>query len=147
MHRGLGRTFGRDINAILGYIELNNKSVRDKAREYRDTYKMGRYEAIEEVLADMAGEGKASDLRGWDRLLAFLHDEEAAAEPDHRNDEADQADADARADGGEAVTQDRNVSTKHQCSSFVLVPSGTAPLEVGRVGYDGQCSSASELAI
>jgi hypothetical protein len=33
---------------------------------------MGRYEAIEEVLADMAGEGKASDLRGWDRLLAFL---------------------------------------------------------------------------
>ena len=71
-HRGLGRTFGRDINAILGYIELNNKSVRDKAREYRDTYKMGRYEAIEEVLADMAGEGKASDLRGWDRLLAFL---------------------------------------------------------------------------
>jgi hypothetical protein len=73
-HRGIGRTFGADVKPILNYIELNNKTVHDKAKAYAEQHKVSRLEAIEEVLADMAGEGKAGDVKGWDRLVKFLKD-------------------------------------------------------------------------
>jgi hypothetical protein len=71
-HRGLLRTFGDEVKPILNYLELNNKTLRDKARDYAKEHSISRLEAIEEVLADMAGEGNATSLKGWDRLLAFL---------------------------------------------------------------------------
>jgi hypothetical protein len=72
-HRGIARTFP-DAKPILNYLELNNKGLRDKARAYAQEHNIGRLEAIEEVLADMAGEGKAADLKGWDKFIAFLKD-------------------------------------------------------------------------
>lgn len=70
-HRGIARTFP-DAKPILNYLELNNKTLRDKARAFAQEHNIGRLEAIEEVLADMAGEGKAADLKGWDQFIAFL---------------------------------------------------------------------------
>jgi hypothetical protein len=73
-HRGLARSFGEEINPILEFIEEHNDSVREKAAQYREQHGMDRHEAIEEVLADMSGEGIAADLTGWDKLLQFLTD-------------------------------------------------------------------------
>lgn len=75
LHRGLTRTYGEKVRSLLNYLELNNKGLRDKARAYREQFDgMGRLESIEEVLADMAGKGNAADLKGWDRVVAFIRD-------------------------------------------------------------------------
>jgi hypothetical protein len=73
-HRGLARTFP-EAKPILDYIYANNKDVRDRAHKFQAEHKISRIEAVEEVLADMAGEGKAgTDIKGFDRLIAFLKD-------------------------------------------------------------------------
>jgi hypothetical protein len=71
-HRGLRKTFGPDVQPLLNAIFMGNQNVRQQVARYMADMKIGRSEAIEEVLADMAGEGKARDLKGWDKLVAFL---------------------------------------------------------------------------
>jgi hypothetical protein len=74
-HRGLARSFGDEVKPILSYIEANNATVRTKVVEYQLRHpEMTRLEAIEEVLADLSGQGVAMDLKGWDRLVQFLRD-------------------------------------------------------------------------
>lgn len=71
-HRGLRKTFGSEVEPILTLIHDGNERVRLAAARYQERYKIGRSEAIEEVLADMAGNGVAGDLKGWEKLLDFL---------------------------------------------------------------------------
>ncbi len=71
-HRGFARTFGEEAKSILHYIDRNNKTVQDRATEYIAAHRIGRTEAIEEVLADLSGAGTAVNLKGWGRLVQFL---------------------------------------------------------------------------
>jgi hypothetical protein len=71
-HRGLRATLGPEVDAVLDQIYLTNPSVRRGAEERMESMKMSRREATEETLADMAGDGVAGDLRGWDRLVALI---------------------------------------------------------------------------
>jgi hypothetical protein len=73
-HRGLARTFGADVKAVIDQIYLSNKTVRDKADAFAKKHKIDRTEATEEVLADLAGTGVAVELKGWDRLVKLLKD-------------------------------------------------------------------------
>ena len=58
---------------------MGNANVRQKTAEYQAKYKIGRDEAIEEVLADMAERGVARALTGWEKLVAFIQQRVAAA--------------------------------------------------------------------
>lgn len=71
-HRGLARTLGPDAKRVLKGMYLTNGRLRELADQQRATHKIGLYEAIEEALADLAGHGKARDLRGWDKLLKMI---------------------------------------------------------------------------
>lgn len=67
-HRGLRKTFGADLNPILRQIYATNKSARDAADQMMAAEKMSKEEAVEEVLADMAYEGKALSDK-WNTYL------------------------------------------------------------------------------
>lgn len=73
-HRGLRKTFGPKVEPVLNMIHNGNARVQRQTVAYMQKFKIGRMEAIEEVLADMAGQGETGDLNGWDKLLAFLRD-------------------------------------------------------------------------
>lgn len=73
-HRGLRKTFGAEVEPVLNMIHNGNARVQRQTVAYMQKFKIGRMEAIEEVLADMAGQGETGDLKGWDKLLAFLRD-------------------------------------------------------------------------
>lgn len=72
-HRGLRKSFPA-VEPILTMIHDGNERVQRQTAAYMETHKVDRLEAIEEVLADMAGQGQAGNLKGWDKLLAFLRD-------------------------------------------------------------------------
>ena len=81
-HRGLGKTFGRDAKRLMGQMYQTNRRLRERAdkvmadlnKEARENggRLIDRDEAIEEALADMAGEGRAQKLRGWTKLSALI---------------------------------------------------------------------------
>lgn len=70
-HRGLRKVIPR-LGPVLDQIYLTNRNVRQAADRYAKEHSVGRLEAVEEVLADMAGEGTAADLKGWDRLVSTI---------------------------------------------------------------------------
>lgn len=72
-HRGLRRMFGREVGPVLEYIHDANLTVRASTAEYMLKYGMEREEAIEEVLADMAGRAQAKQLTGWGRLVSLFN--------------------------------------------------------------------------
>jgi hypothetical protein len=71
-HRGLRKTFGPEVQPILNVIYTGNERVRRAVKSFMDAHGVDRNEAIEEVLADMAGRADVRDLTGWDKLVAFL---------------------------------------------------------------------------
>lgn len=73
-HRGLGHIFGDNSKRLLRQMYQTNKKLRDRADLVARELKVDRDTAIEEALADMAGEGQAQSLRGWARLAAMIRD-------------------------------------------------------------------------
>ncbi|MFY8017815.1 MAG: LPD5 domain-containing protein, partial [Inhella sp.] len=73
-HRGLGRVIGAPAKIILRQMFHTNKKLRDRANLIAKELKIDRDTAIEEALADMAGEGDASQLRGWPRLVELIRE-------------------------------------------------------------------------
>lgn len=73
-HRGLRKTFGAKVQPILDLLHDGNERIRTLTAHYMTQHNIGRTEAIEEVLADMAGQGFAGDLKAWEMLLPQLHD-------------------------------------------------------------------------
>ena len=71
-HRGLGKTFGRDAKRLMGQMYQTNRRLRERADKVAAELGINRDEAIEEALADMAGEGRAQKLRGWAKLSALI---------------------------------------------------------------------------
>ena len=71
-HRGLGKTFGRDAKRLMGQMYQTNRRLRERADKVAAELGIDRDEAIEEALADMAGEGRAQKLRGWTKLSALI---------------------------------------------------------------------------
>jgi len=71
-HRGLRKTVGPEVEPILTLIHDGNERVRTLTERYMAQHGIPKLEAIEEVLADMAGQGEVGNLAGWDQLLAFL---------------------------------------------------------------------------
>jgi hypothetical protein len=71
-HRGLGKTFGRDAKRLMGQMYQTNRRLRERADKVAAELGINRDEAIEEALADMAGEGRAQKLRGWTKLSALI---------------------------------------------------------------------------
>lgn len=73
-HRGLGSLLGDNSKRLLRQMYATNKKLRDRADMVARELKIGKDEAIEEALADMAGEGQAQSLRGWSRLAKLITD-------------------------------------------------------------------------
>lgn len=73
-HRGLGVLMGEQAQRVMRQMYATNKRLRDRADLVARELKISRDEAIEEALADMAGEGDVSDLRGWARLSKIITD-------------------------------------------------------------------------
>lgn len=73
-HRGLRNTLGDGVVPILQDIYAKNEKVRDLAGEYMRLHGVGQVEAVEEVLADLAGSGNIQEVNGWDRLLNYIRD-------------------------------------------------------------------------
>lgn len=71
-HRGLGAMFGDQSRKLLRQMYATNQRLRERADLVARELKISRDEAIEEALADMAGEGKAQSLRGWKRLAGLI---------------------------------------------------------------------------
>lgn len=73
-HRGLGHIFGDSSKRLLRQMYATNKRLRDRADLVAAELNVDKDTAIEEALADMAGEGQAQSLRGWSRLAAMIRD-------------------------------------------------------------------------
>jgi len=71
-HRGLAKTIGPEAKKLLRWMHTTNASLRKATKVQMDRHGISQDEAIEEALADMAGEGKARDLRGWSKLVALI---------------------------------------------------------------------------
>lgn len=70
-HRGLRKMFP-DATPLLRQMWRSNAALKQRVARIQADLKIGRDEAIEEALADMAGEGKAKDLTGWAKLLDLI---------------------------------------------------------------------------
>ena len=73
-HRGLIALMGQKAQRVLRQMYHTNKKLRDRANLVARELKISIDDAIEEALADMAGEGDVSTLRGWDRLSKLIRD-------------------------------------------------------------------------
>jgi hypothetical protein len=72
-HRGLRKLFPADAPALLRTMWRSNQMLRQRTAAVMTALPgMGRDEAIEEALADMAGEGQAKNLKGFDKLVALI---------------------------------------------------------------------------
>ncbi len=72
-HRGLRKMFPNEGAALIRQMWRSNQALKVKTAEYQHRFSgMTRDEAIEEALADMAGAGKASSLKGWGGLMAII---------------------------------------------------------------------------
>lgn len=73
LHYGMRQTFGKaEFDKILNALYSINADVRMAASKKMIQHGIGKLEAVEEVLADMAGSGKAQKLNGWKRLVKFI---------------------------------------------------------------------------
>jgi len=73
LHYGARETFGAaEFDKILNTIWVTNKEVREAAAKKVIQFGLNQNDAVEEVLADMAGNGKAQKLSGWKRLVQFI---------------------------------------------------------------------------
>lgn len=78
-HYGLRGLFGQDMDPMMLHLYQTNAGLKKKAdarvmAEKESGRKMSVIEATEETLADMAGEGTAKKLNGWNKLVAFVRD-------------------------------------------------------------------------
>ena len=73
-HRGLGRLFGDQGKKLLRQMYATNQKLRVRADGVAKELGISKDEAIEEALADMAGEGQAQKLRGWSRLASMIRE-------------------------------------------------------------------------
>ena len=73
-HGGLRRLLGNQLNPVLNSLYAGNSSVAALTRAKQRMYGYDRMTAIEEALADMAGTGAATKLKGWDRLVKAVLD-------------------------------------------------------------------------
>jgi hypothetical protein len=71
-HRGLRKSVGPEVEPVLQLIHDGNERVQEMTARYMEQFGIGQLEAVEEVLADLAGQGEAGNLRGFDQLLALL---------------------------------------------------------------------------
>ena len=72
-HRGLANTIP-EAKPLLREMHRTNAALRTATAAQMERHNIGQDEAIEEALADMAGEGTARDLTGWDKLLQLVRD-------------------------------------------------------------------------
>jgi len=71
-HRGLRSLFGAEARPLLQQMWRTNQKLRQRTARIRDELKIGQDEAIEEALADMAGEGELQAMKGWPALLKLI---------------------------------------------------------------------------
>lgn len=71
-HRGLAKTFGADAKRVLRQMYHTNGRLQQLTKQQMQAHGIGQDEAIEEALADLAGQGKARDLKGWQRLVDII---------------------------------------------------------------------------
>ncbi len=73
-HRGLHITFGKDGAQLLRQLYAANKRVRDLTHIQMSRYGIGKLEAINEALAELAGSGEATNLNGWQKLVRMIRE-------------------------------------------------------------------------
>ena len=71
-HAGLRGLFGADLNRALIALATRNAPLRAAARTLRENFNYDTHRALEEALADMAGQGVT--LNGWDRFIARVQE-------------------------------------------------------------------------
>lgn len=73
-HRGLRHLFGLQIVPALNAIHDANDDVQRKTAAMMQKEGIGKIEAIEEVLANMAEAATATKLSGWDKIVKVITD-------------------------------------------------------------------------
>lgn len=74
-HYGLAGLFGNALDESMLYLYQHNGTLKAKAdAKQKEDRTLSTVRATEEALADMAGEGKAKTLNGWDKLVATVRD-------------------------------------------------------------------------
>lgn len=74
-HYGLEGLFGRSLDETMMYLYEHNGDLKVKADARKKADRtLSTVRAVEEVLADMAGAGKAKTLNGWDKLVAAVRE-------------------------------------------------------------------------
>lgn len=73
-HRGLHVTLGEKGAQLLRQIYATNAKVRDLADANMREFKIGKEEATNEALADLAGLGEVQKLNGWGKLVRMIRD-------------------------------------------------------------------------
>lgn len=71
-HRGLHVVMGEQGGKLLRELYGMNKRVRDLADAQMSRFGIGKEEAINEALADLAGSGEAQSLRLWGKLVTAV---------------------------------------------------------------------------
>lgn len=71
-HRGVGELLGGNARRVMGQMYATNQKLRERADKVARELKVDRDTAIEEALADMAGEGETKSLRGWAKLVRLI---------------------------------------------------------------------------
>jgi len=73
LHYGARQTFDdKTFDDILVYLWNNNDSIKKGAARKITDLGVNKKEAVEEVLADMAGNGATKKLKGWEKLWSFV---------------------------------------------------------------------------
>lgn len=71
-HHGLRGVFGQRLQPLLAHVFDSNPTIRARAQQLMQQFGYGKALAVEEVLADMAGNGELVHQSLWRRLVAAI---------------------------------------------------------------------------
>lgn len=73
VHRGLRTVFGAKLSLAMEKVYSANAKVKEAVDARMKSQKISKAEATEEILADMAREGRARNLKLWEKIVAFIN--------------------------------------------------------------------------
>ena len=73
VHRGLRTVFGSKLSLAMDKVYSANAKIKEAVDQRIKLQNISKAEATEEVLADMARQGRARDLNLWSKIVEFIN--------------------------------------------------------------------------
>lgn len=73
VHRGLRKVFGNKLSNAMDQVYSANAKVKQDVDARMKSGGLSKAEATEEVLADMAREGRVRNLKLWDKVVSYIN--------------------------------------------------------------------------